>query len=105
MFIGREKELKELKEELTSKRKSAILIYGKRRIGKSTLISQSLKFFDGIIINHLFVKSSFEGNLALLTRSVMTALDLPQSVSFYNLFDLFEFIKSQSKKILIIFYN
>lgn len=103
MFIGREKELKELKEELTSKRKSAILIYGKRRIGKSTLISQSLKFFDGIIINHLFVKSSFEGNLALLTRSVMTALDLPQSVSFYNLFDLFEFIKSQSKKILIIF--
>ena len=94
MFIGREKELKELKEELTSKRKSAILIYGKRRIGKSALISQSLKFFDGIIINHLFVKSSFEGNLALLTRSVMTALDLPQSVSFYNLFDLFEFIKS-----------
>lgn len=103
MFIGREKELNELYQELKSKRKSAVLIYGKRRIGKSTLISQASKSFDGTIINHLFVKSSFEGNLTLLCRSIMTALDLPKSISFNNLFDLFDFIKKQNRPMLIIF--
>ncbi|MCR5189399.1 MAG: hypothetical protein K6C97_10720, partial [Treponema sp.] len=57
----------------------------------------------GTIINHLFVKSSFEGNLSLLCRSIMTSLDLPTSISFTNLFDLFDFLKKQNKPMLIVF--
>ena len=42
MFIGRETELAELQNELKSrKRKTAILVYGKRRVGKSTLINKA----------------------------------------------------------------
>ena len=38
MFIGREKELKALSAELSTwKKKNAVLIYVKRRAGKSTL--------------------------------------------------------------------
>ena len=47
MFIGREKELSALTAELSNwKKKTAVLIYGKRRVGKSTLIMEATKSFD-----------------------------------------------------------
>ena len=101
MFIGREKELEQLRKELNKKSKSAILIYGKRRIGKSTLIAEALKGFDGIVINHLCVQSSFVGNMEMLYRSVSRAMDLP-NVRFETLFDLFDYLGSQKKKIAIV---
>ena len=55
MFIGREKELKDLTSELSkSNKKTAVLIYGKRRVGKSTLINEVAKTFDGVVINHMY---------------------------------------------------
>ena len=101
MFIARNKELSELKKEFTSTKKSAVLVYGKRRIGKSTLIKEASKDFDGIVVNHLCVKSSFEGNLDMLTRSIMISLELPE-IKFPTIFDLFNFVNKQNKKILII---
>lgn len=101
MFLGREKELSELCEQFKSNKKTAVLVYGKRRVGKSTLIKEAAKNFDGTVINHLCVKSSYEGNLMLLCRSVSMALGLPD-ISFPTIFDLFEFLKKQSAKILLI---
>ena len=79
-----------------------MLVYGKRRVGKSTLIAEAVKNFDGIVINHLFSKSSYEGNLSLLNRSIMIALNLPVSTNFATIFDLFDFLKAQNKKILLV---
>ena len=101
MFTGRTKELNELNTELISDKKSAVLVYGKRRIGKSTLIKEASKSFKGVIVNHLCVKTSFEGNLDLLTKSIMLSLELPET-KFSNIFDLFSFVDKQNKKILII---
>ena len=42
-FIGREKELKELNNRYNSKNKEFGIIYGRRRIGKSSLINEFLK--------------------------------------------------------------
>ena len=42
MFIGREKELSIIKEAL-SKKSASVMVYGKRKIGKTTLINNSLK--------------------------------------------------------------
>lgn len=102
MYIGREREIKELSEELSSSKKSAVLVYGKRRIGKSSLIAECSKKFDGIVINHLFSKTSYAGNLSLLSRSVMAALGLPLSTKFATIFDLFDFIKTQKSRILLV---
>lgn len=102
MFIGREKELQALTQELSNwKRRSAVLIYGKRRVGKSTLINQAAKTFSGVVINHLCVSSTFEGNLELLCRSVSQALSLPL-IRFATIFDLMGFLGKQSNKILLI---
>ena len=102
MFIGREKELEALTKELTDwNRRSAILIYGKRRVGKSTLINQAANEFSGVVINHLCVSSTFEGNLELLCRNVSQAMSLPP-VRFATLFDLMDFLGKQEKKILLV---
>ena len=102
MFLGREKEIENLNSELLSQKKSVCLVYGKRRIGKSSLINEVAKTFDGVVINHLCIKSSYEGNLSLLCRSVALALNLPVSTNFATIFDLFDFLNSQNKKILVI---
>lgn len=101
MFVGRKKELGLLKSQFKSANKSAILVYGKRRVGKSSLIANAAKDFDGIAINHLCVKTTYEGNLSLLCRSVCSALELPLA-SFNTIFDLFDFLKAQNKKILLV---
>jgi len=54
MFLGREKELQTLNEKYESNKSELIVIYGRRRVGKSTLIKQFLKdkteffLFEGI---------------------------------------------------------
>ncbi len=102
MFIGREKELAELQNEFKNwKRKSAVLVYGKRRVGKSTLINRAADAFDGIVINHLCVSSTFEGNMELLYQSVCAALSLPK-MSFESIFALMDYLKSLNHKTLLI---
>ena len=79
MFVGRENELTELQSELKNwKSKTAVLVYGKRRVGKSTLINRAADSFDGVVINHLCVASTFEGNMELLYQSLCTSLSLPK---------------------------
>ena len=76
MFIGREKELRQLNAELSSwKRKTTVLVYGKRRVGKSTLLSEAAKSFEGVVINHMCVTSTFEGNMELIYQSVSEVPD------------------------------
>lgn len=75
--VGRENELAELQRELRSwKRKTAVLVYGKRRVGESTLINKAADSFEGVVINHLCVISTFEWNMALLYQSICTSLSL-----------------------------
>lgn len=102
MFIGREKELSALTAELSNwKKKTAVLIYGKRRVGKSTLIMEATKSFDGAVINHLCVTSTFEGNLELIYKSVSESLSLPK-MQFESLFGMMDYLKTLDKKILLI---
>ena len=102
MFIGRENELSELSDEIRNQdKKTAILIYGKRRVGKSTLISEAAKSYNGTVIHHVCVNSTFEGNLELLYQTVSEALALP-AVSFNTIFDMMSYLGSTGKNILLI---
>ena len=102
MFVGREKELTALTYELSTwKKKTAVLIYGKRRVGKSTLINEAAKAFDGVVVNHLCVTSTFEGNLELIYKSVSDSLSLP-NIRFDSLFAMMDYLKTLDKKVLLI---
>ena len=101
LFIGREHELRTLREQSVSPTRTAVLVYGKRRVGKPTLIAEAAKTFDGTVVEHLCVQSTFEGNLALLYRSVSQAFGLPP-MQFGHLYDLFDFFEVQDREILIM---
>ncbi len=101
MFVGREKELDILAGQFASRSRTAVLVYGKRRVGKSTLISQAAKGFDGTVVEHVCVQSSFEGNLELLCRSVGKSLGMP-TLRFGHLYDLFDFLKSREERLLLV---
>ena len=101
MFVAREKELRILHEAFAGKGRSAVLVYGKRRVGKSALIAEAARDFDGIVVNHLCVQSTYEGNLQLLGRSVCLSMGLPV-MQFASVMDLFGFLNRQERRVLVI---
>lgn len=101
MFLGRAKELKILGEQLNSDGKTAVLIYGKRRVGKSTLIAEASKKFNGCVISYMCAQSSLEGNLTLLSKTISIVLDIPE-VRFMSLQDVFDYLSKQRGQFLFV---
>ncbi|NLZ70563.1 MAG: ATP-binding protein [Clostridiaceae bacterium] len=93
-FIGREYELSELNREYDKDRFSMVVIYGRRRVGKTYLIQEFLKdkngyYFVGLESNNIV-------NLNLLSKAIYQACGnlkgLPDFASFENAFRyLFEY--------------
>lgn len=75
MFVGREKELIDLKKCYQSEKFENILISGRRRIGKSTLIIESLKDFDGYKIYYQCINQDIKTNLECFSDLVFSVLD------------------------------
>lgn len=104
MFIGREKELRVLENEYNKKGFSMTILYGRRRIGKSTLLLEFIKRKKTI-----FYTASRVGavrNLELLSQQVIQTLVPNMSgVSFSSLENLFSFMTnnlSDEKLVFII---
>ena len=91
MFIGREKELESLKEFYDKDGIGMTVIYGRRRIGKSTLISEFIK--DKNSIFYTATKVGKNRNLELFSAQVvnyfMHGLD---NISFQKIEAVFDFI-------------
>ena len=72
MFYAREKELQILREKLRNERFESVLLYGRRRIGKTELIRQAAASFDGKFIYYECKRSllgdNVEGFNALLRQ-------------------------------------
>ena len=102
VFIGRERELAALTGELNDwTHRSAVLVYGKRRVGKSTLIRRAAESFQGIVVSHMCVSSTYRGNLELLCQSVSDALGL-QGLRFDSLQGLMTFLGTDEQRFLVI---
>lgn len=101
MFIAREQELQQIRQELAAPGHSAILIYGKRRVGKSTLIEEAARSFDGITILHMCIQSTLAGNIELLCESVGDALGMP-GVRFTSMQDIIRFLGMRPQRILLV---
>ena len=104
MFVGREKELRVLENEYNKKGFSMTILYGRRRIGKSTLLLEFIKRKKTI-----FYTASRVGavrNLELLSQQVIQTLAPNMSgVSFSSIENLFSFMTnnlSDEKLVFII---
>lgn len=102
-FVGRENELTTIKAKLDSKKSEQILIYGKRRIGKSELIKQTLKESDHKIIHYVCRKTTYEDNFISLTNAVLRVLP-NKFVHFSNLGELLEYVYDAAKREAIVLF-
>ena len=104
MFIGREKELSYLNEFYEKDGIGMTVIYGRRRIGKSTLIAEFVK--DKKTIFYTAIKVGKERNLELFSEQV-TEMFLPgvEGINFTTVEAVFDFIAkniSGEKTVLVI---
>lgn len=105
MFIGREYELRELNTLYEKDSFQMPVIYGRRRVGKSTLIREFVK--DKRCIFYTAIESSAQRNLELFSQTVYRALDmemagLPGFASFDTAFSYIAKKAAEERLILVI---
>ena len=82
MFIGRERELKALNDVYDKKGFGMTVIYGRRRVGKSTLIKEFIK--GKKVIFYTATKVGAERNLELFSKQVLDAIDPAMSQATFS---------------------
>lgn len=101
-FIGRKRELSLLHDKLGNDRSECLLVYGRRRVGKSELIRTALKDTDAVVVQYVCRKAPFIQNLAGLAEAVAQAFD-DEFVQFDRLDSLLKYIyhKAQQEKVVL----
>lgn len=82
MFIGREHELKALETTYEKKGFGMTVIYGRRRVGKSTLIREFVK--DKKVIFYTATKVGAERNFELFSKQVMDVIEPAYSDAVFS---------------------
>lgn len=95
MFIGRKKELKELNEKYYSNRKEFGVIYGRRRIGKSSLINEFLKDKNGILFQAK--KDNAYGNLKSFSYQINKLLNINKNYVYSSYEEALDTLSSYFK--------
>ncbi len=101
MFIGREKELAIIKEALT-KKSASVMVYGKRKIGKTTLINYSLKGDSHKTVYYECLKAPMKDNVEGLISVLLAKKVLPARMSFDNFIDLFAYLNTLPETLNIV---
>ena len=95
--IGRDEEIKKIKEMYKSAAFEALLLYGRRRIGKSELIKHSLQYFKGKKIYYECKQTSEKNNVESLSALLSDAFDFPP-ISFQSLEEILRFLFRRAEK-------
>ena len=69
MFVGRERELRSLNERYKSGKFECVILYGRRRVGKTALINRFLRGKPSIYF--MGVESNAKQNLENLSKSIL----------------------------------
>lgn len=95
MFVGREKELSELNKRYNSGRKEFGVVYGRRRIGKSAIITHFLDGKNGILFQAK--KDNAYGNLRSFSYALNKVLHYPKHYVFSEWEEAFDAILEYAK--------
>lgn len=93
MFIAREKELA-LINEILGKPSGSAMIYGKRKVGKTTLIIEALKSSKDETIYYECIKSSIEDNVEGFVDVLVREKVLAFPLQFKTFIDVFAYLNT-----------
>ena len=107
MFVGRDTELTHLEQLYKSDQFQLAIIYGRRRVGKTTLIQEFIK--DKVAIYYMGLESNAAENLAALSEYILTPendfikVDTPRSPVFPDYSSAFSYVFSLAQNNRIVF--
>ena len=103
MFVGRDRELKKLNEMYESDWFEFAVLYGRRRVGKTTLIREFMRDKQGIY--YMSVEGTRKENLTGLSKALLAQEDLQKSTAEYrdygSLLDAIDTIALSGKRMII----
>lgn len=99
MFVGREEELALLREEHIGK---AVMVYGKRRVGKTTLILKALEQCSYQIVYFECLKGTMQENINGLVQELVRVKVLPVPLAFSSLQDVFAYLNTLTQKMVVV---
>ena len=107
MFVGRERELQALRRLYDQGRFQMVVVYGRRRVGKTTLVGEFIR--DKRAIAFTAQEQSSAENLRGFSNAVYEGLGLPSGMgAFQTWSDAFTFLAKQSMTIsepLVVFFD
>lgn len=101
MFVGRQEELKAIQSVL-DKKNGSILVYGKRKVGKTTLILEALKSSKDTTVYYECLKSSMQDNINGFVTVLVKTKILPVQMGFSTFAEVFQYLNSLNKTFNII---
>ncbi len=93
MFFAREKE-QALIEELLRKKSGSAMIYGKRKVGKTTLLTYALSKSKDKTVYYECLKSTMEENLEGFVAELVREKVLPVPLAFKSFTDVFAYLNT-----------
>ena len=103
MFVGRERELKKLNDMYQSNQFEFAVLYGRRRVGKTTLIREFMKDKQGVY--YMSVEGTKKENLNGMSKALLLKGGLQKSTAeFRDYEDLLDYIDSialSAQKVII----
>jgi AAA+ ATPase superfamily predicted ATPase len=101
MFVGRESELKSLNNLYQSDRFEFLVLYGRRRVGKTYLLDEFKK--EKKVLEFLAIEGNDKLNLDLFSEAIYAYFEQPKSTgAFTRWSDAFDYIYEQAKKEKIV---
>lgn len=101
-FIGRTKELKRIDDLINKEGEYNILIYGRRRIGKSFLIKKALENYNGIVIHYQCKNISIQNTIQELSELITLKFQLPYPIQLNSIDDIFKFLFTNNNNIVFV---
>ena len=90
-FLGRSAELTLLRR-LLEKPSASAMIYGKRKVGKTTLIKQALKDCSDPVVYYECLKSTLEENIDGFVTELVRQRIIPVKLNFSSFVDVFVYL-------------
>lgn len=99
MFVGREEELAFFQHEHIGK---AVMVYGKKRVGKTTLILKGLEQCPYQTVYFECLKGTMQDNIAGFVQELVRIKVLPVPLAFSSLQDVFAYLNTMPQIIVVV---
>lgn len=99
MFVGREQELALLQQEHIGK---TLMVYGKKRVGKTTLILKALEQCPYQTVYFECLKGTMQDNINGLVQELVRVKVLPVPLAFSSLQDVFAYLNTMTQKMVVV---